>query len=144
MYMSRLVQDPDDIVVYGRAIGMRHEPGRDDATPEDIRARDWKATWPHYIRVHHAEFVDGSLANGVSLNELMDVLQGDAFASTQRNVVEGTGNVLPRRAYMRQPAVELPSIAKSWLAERFEGACARHGRLSLATLDQLDWPTLGR
>jgi hypothetical protein len=38
----------------------------------------------NYIRVHHAEFVAGTIGNGVSLNELMDEL-GQSFMATQRN-----------------------------------------------------------
>ena len=140
MFMGRLVREPDDILIYGRAVGVSHEPGRDDATSEDIRVRDWKAKWPHYVRVHHAEFVAGSLANGVSLNELMDVLKADAFVSTQRHAREGAGNIDPRRAYMRQAAVELSPHGLSWLEERLERTYARHGRLAPATLEQLDWP----
>jgi hypothetical protein len=71
IFIARLTRDPHDIRVFGRAIGLSHVPGRDDATPEDIARREWKATWPRYIRVYHAEFVAGSMTNGVSLNELM-------------------------------------------------------------------------
>src|SRR5262249_18336623 len=84
-FISRLTRDPNDIRVFGRAIGLRHVPGRDDATPEDVLRRPWKAKWPRYVRVHHAEFVAGSMSNGVSLNELMDSLGSDSFAATQRN-----------------------------------------------------------
>ena len=66
MYIARLTDEPD-IRVFGRAIGLKHVPGRDDATPADIGRRPWKENWPHYIRVHHAEFLSGSMADGVSL-----------------------------------------------------------------------------
>lgn len=74
MFMGRMVHTPNDYLVYGRAIAMRHQKGRDDATQGDIAKRQWKAQWPHYIRVHHGEFVAGTLANGISLNRLMDAL----------------------------------------------------------------------
>ena len=45
----------------GRAVGMKHQPGRDDATFADIECRPWKEKWPRYIRVHHAEFVAGTI-----------------------------------------------------------------------------------
>jgi hypothetical protein len=67
IYNSRLTKGPNDIRVFGRATGLRHMPGSDDATPEDIARRPWKAIWPRYIPFHHAEFVAGSMANGVSL-----------------------------------------------------------------------------
>ena len=69
MFIARLTDEPD-IRVFGRAIGMKHQEGRDDATPADIERRPGIERWPHYIRVHHAEFVAGTMVNGVSLNEL--------------------------------------------------------------------------
>lgn len=144
MFMGRFVREPNDILIYGRAVGMRHKSGHDDATAKDIRVRNWKAKWPHYVRVHDAEFVRGSLANGVSLNELMDVLKEDAFASTQRHARKGVGNTDPRRAYMQQPAVELSPQGMACLNERLERAYAKHGRLARATLEQLDWPAMPR
>ena len=82
-------------------------PFTDDATPADIEKRPWKGKWPHYIRVHGTEFIAGTMGDGVSLNELMDALQADAFASTQRNVARGEGNGNPRREYRQQASVEL-------------------------------------
>lgn len=66
MFIGRLT-DEKDIRIFGRAIGMAYERGRDDATPEDIARRLWKKDWPRYVRVHDAEFVNGTMANGVSL-----------------------------------------------------------------------------
>ena len=40
MFIARLTDEPD-IRIFGRAIGMEHEPGRDDATSSDIARRDW-------------------------------------------------------------------------------------------------------
>lgn len=140
IFIARLTRDPNDIVVFGRAIGMRYVPGRDDATPEDIERRDWKAKWPRYIRVHHAEFVAGTMANGVSLNELMKALGANSFVPTQRNAARGEGNIEPRRAYLQQAAVELSAEGFSWLGERLQAAFDRHGRVPQDDLDKLDWP----
>lgn len=140
MFMGRLVKDPDDTMIYGRAVGIRHEPGRDDATPEDIQLRDWKRKWPHYVRVHHAEFIAGTLDNGISLKELTSALGADAFASTQRNARAGTGNTDPRRAYMQQAAVRLSPEGMAWLDDRFEIAYQQIGKLAQAELQALDWP----
>lgn len=142
MFMGRLVNDPNDILIYGRAVGMHHEPGRDDAVDSDVQMRTWKREWPHYVRVHHAEFLAGTLSNGVSLNELMDALKANAFLPTQRNASRGQGNTDPRRAYMQQAGVELSAQGAAWLNARLQCAYARHGKLSPATLEQLDWPTM--
>lgn len=64
MFMGHLVSGPNDIKVYGRGIAMAYEEGRDDASPKDMARRPWLKRWPHFIRVHDAEFVDGTLENG--------------------------------------------------------------------------------
>ena len=140
LFMARLVEDPNDILIYGRAIGMRYLPSRDDATPEDIALRPWKKSWPRYVRVHHAEFLAGTLANGISLNELMDALDANAFVSTQRNAVTGSGSTDPRKAYRQQAAVELTHQASTWINERLQQAFLQHGKLTPTILGQLDWP----
>ena len=121
---------------------MQHEPERDDATAQEIAKRDWKEKWPHYVRVHHAELIAGSLSDGVSLRELMNAFEADSFASTQRNAATGKGNTNPRMAIRQQAAVELTARAANWLNDQLEAAFERHGRLSPSTMEQLDWPEL--
>ena len=140
MFMDRLVKRPKDVLIFGRAVGLRHQPGRDDASPEELALRDRQEKWPHYVRVHHGEFVAGTLANGVSLNEMMDTLGPDSFASTQRNAQAGFGNTNPRGAFRQQAAVELTPQALEWLNEKLERAFERHGRIPPDVLAGLDWP----
>ena len=144
LFMGRIVKDPNDILIYGRAVGMRHVPGRDDATPEDISLRSWKESWPHYVRVHHAEFLAGTLSNGVSLNVLMDELKFNAFVPTQRNAAKGSGNTDPRKTYRQQAAVELTTLATAWMNDRLQKAFLEHGTLATAILEKLDWPQVSR
>ena len=113
---------------------MAYKPVRDDATPAEIKLKPWKEQWSRYIRVHHAEFVDGTIANGVSLNELMDTLKADSFASTQRNAAHGEGNTNPRHAYSQQAAVKLSPEGLSWLGNRLEAAFEAHGKVSRESL----------
>jgi len=141
MFMGRLVNNSADIMIYGRALAIRHEPGRDEATPADLKKRDWKKDFPYYIRVHHAEFMDDTLRNAIPLRELMDTFGSASFMSTQRNAENDIGgNTNPKRAYMRQPSVELTPQAASWLNERLERVYAIYGKLSPAVLAELDWP----
>jgi PLD-like domain len=141
MFMGRLVHSPNDTKIYGRAIAMSHEPGRDDASKEDIERRPWKAQWPHYIRVHSAEFLSGPLENGVSLAQLMDTLGSQAFGSTAENAARGHGNTNPRRAIRQAPAARLSAIGLHWLNEQLELAFLEAGKLSPAQLTSLDWPS---
>jgi hypothetical protein len=141
MFMARMVKDPTDMLIFGRAVGQRHVPGRDDATAADIDYRAWKKDWPHYIRVHHGEFVAGTLANGVSLNALMTALGPDSFAVTQRHAARGRGNTNPRRAYLQQAAVELTAEGFAWLNHELESAFTRYGKLAPADLAALDHPS---
>ena len=139
MFISRLVKGPD-IRIFGRALALKHEKERDDATQADIDLRPWKTRWPHYIRVHHAEFVAGTMENGVSLAELMDTLGSDSFATTQRHASRGHGNTNPRRSLMQQPAVRLSHDGLEWLNSRLQDAFDLHGRVPIHALPHLDWP----
>lgn len=143
MYMARLVKDPNDILIYGRAEGMRYIPGRDDATAADVKRKPWKEDWPHYIRVRHPEFIDGALNDGVSIADLKHQLGSDAFATTQRNEKRGYGNTDPNRAYLRQPAVELSPEGIAWVEDHLNEQFTRQGKLDRARLDTADlyWPS---
>lgn len=140
LYMGRMVRHPNDILIYGHAVGRAYVADRDDAPPEEIRRRPWKTDWPHYIRVTAPVFVDGRLANGVSLNELMETFGSDSFASTQRNRRSGAGNTNPRLAYRQLAVVELSPKAARWLDAKFAEHLAVHGQLKAADLADLDWP----
>jgi hypothetical protein len=140
MYIARLTSGPNDIRIFGRAVALAHVEGRDDATPSDIELRPWKAQWNRYIRVYDAEFVAGTMGNGISLNELMETLDADSFAATQKNARAGSGNTEPRRAYLQQAAVQLSQQGADWLHARFEAAIARYGRVPAVELQELDWP----
>jgi hypothetical protein len=142
LFMGRLVARPNDTMIFGRAIGMKYQDGRDDATDADIKKRTWKVKWPRYIRVHDAEFIDGTLGNGISLSELMDDLGANAFASTKRNLEAGVGNTNPRTAYAQQAQVELSPAAIGWLNSRFDQTLKRFGRISRDQLAKLDWPRI--
>ena len=142
MFMGRMMKDPDDIIIYGRAIGLKHVENRDDASLEDIKLRDWKTDWPHYIRVHQAEFIGGILANGISLNELMKELGYNSFASTQRNALDGQGNINPRKSYMQKAAIKLTQLSTNWVNKRLEQAFEEYGKITPSELEKLDWPSI--
>lgn len=141
LFTARLVKDPDDVLIFGRAIGMAHVEGRDDATAAEIDARPWKTEWPHYIRVHHGQFIAGPLAHGIRLGKLMDELGVDAFTSTQRNLRRGVGNLNPRASVRQKPAIRLTSEAAAWVTQRLEHAFDIYGSVPAEQLAALDWPS---
>lgn len=140
IFVGRLVGRPNDTMIFGRVIGRKHRPGQDDATPEDVSRRPFKERWPHYVRVHHGQFVAGTMRNGVSLTELMNNLGAESFASTSRNAAAGNGNTDPRLAFRQQAHIKLTSQAATWVTARLEEAFRLHGRVPTDELDQLDWP----
>ncbi|MCY4578047.1 MAG: phospholipase D family protein [Chloroflexi bacterium] len=142
IFIGMFTRDPYDIRIFGRATGMAYKEIRDDATAADKERREWKNEYPHYIRVHDAEFVDGPMANGVSLGELMEALGEESFASTKRNAARGEGNTDPKKAYRQQPAVELSPEGLMWLNEHLQSALESHGKVPRARLSALDWPDL--
>lgn len=138
--MARLVKNPNDIIVYGRAKGKQHIPVDDDATTKEKTDKEWKTQYPHYIRVKNPEFLDGCLMNGISLSELMEELKADAFASTKRNFTKGHGNTDPRKAIRRKPGIELTPQGFRWLNMQLEQAFTQIGKLPQEKLSGLDWP----
>ena len=119
--------------------GLKHEPGRDDAARRDLKQRDWRSKWPHYIRVHHAEFVAGTMENGVSLGKMMDTLKADSFVPTQQNAASGDGNTNPRRSIRRKADARLTDQSYRWLSKRLQAAFETHGRIK-----ESKWPKRGQ
>ena len=140
VFIGWFTRNPNDIRIFGRAIGKEHQEGRDDASDDDKRKMEWKHEWSRYVRVHHAEFVEGTLENGVSLYEMMDKLEANSFETTKRNACNHKGNTNPRRAYGQRPDVRLSGEGSAWLNQRLQQAFETHGRISQGKLDQLDWP----
>ena len=139
MFIGYFTQD-SDIRVFGRAIAKEHVPGTDDENPENLEENDWRINYPHRNRVHSAEFVAGTLANGVSLNELMKSNRHNSFASTKRNYERRTGNRDPHRAYLQQARVQLAAEGHMWLEERLQEAFKTYDKVSQHELDDIGWP----
>jgi hypothetical protein len=135
MFMGHLVSGPNDILIYGRGIARAYEERRDDASSQDITLRPWLARWSHFIRVHDVEFVDGTLANGVPLSELMDELGPYAFGPTAENADRGIGNVDPRKSIRQAAAIRLSEAGTSWLNEELETRFREFGKLPGNKLD---------
>ncbi len=129
MFLSRMVI-PNDYRIYGQAIGRAHDPDRDMASAADLARMPWKSKWPYYVRIHSPRCIDATLGDGISLAEMMDDLGPHSFAPTSRNFAANDGrNIVPRRALMQQPQVELTPDAIAWISERLDSAFLKHGTI---------------
>ena len=142
IFMAWATRDPTDYRIFGWAVGMKHRPGRDYVTLADLKLRPHSEHWPYYIRVDHAEFVAGTLDNGVSLYQMMKELGADSFVRTQEKAAHGEVNINPRKSYDNRAHVTLSAEGLSWISERLQEAFDTHGKVPKAALDQLDWPTV--
>lgn len=141
MFIARMVHSPNDILIYGRAVAYKHQPGRDDASAADIKRRYWKDEWSHYIRVRDPEFISGKLEDGISLHQLMDELGAEVFSSTSENSKQGLGrNTDPKKSIWRKAHILLTDRAGNLLNARFNQSLALHGRIPISKLEQLYWP----
>jgi len=141
--MGRYVEAPDDVLIFGRAHGMQHVDGRDQASRADLEERPWKKDWPVYIRVINPEFIDGQFSHGVPLSKLMNDLWSETFASASRRAAEtGRNDIDPRDSLPQQTQLELTPRAIRRLSDRLEQCFEVHGKISKDNLALLDWPTI--
>ena len=131
----------NDHRIFGWAIATKHRDDIDKATDEDIVRHPWRKEYGSYIRVDEegfeAEFLDGTMENGISLYELMGALGSDSFASTQRHVATSKGNTDPHQPIRRKPDVQLSEKARAWLTDKLQEAFARHGKIPLVYTENL-------
>jgi hypothetical protein len=131
--MARIAA-PDDLLIFGSAIGWRHRDDEDVASVAEIEARPWKEKWANYVRVHTARFINAELGVGVSMREMMTELGSDSFQSTQQNAESGSGNTDPFAAYLRKPGMLLTSISREWIDRRLEALFRQHGEVDLSPI----------
>lgn len=137
MVIGRLVQ-PADIQIFGVARGLQHDDKRDVASEDDIAVRAWKRDWPNYVRVYDAQFVAGTLANGVSLNRMMTAFGPRSWRATLENERAGRGNLNPWTAYSRKAGMQLSEEAHQWLQRELKVQFEIHGVIPQADLDQAE------
>ena len=142
VFISRMTKKPNDHRIFGWAIATKHRDGLDEATDEDIARCSWRKEYGSYIRVDEegfeAEFINGTMKEGISLYELMKALESDSFASTQRNASAGKGNTDPRKSIARKPHIQLSEKGFSWLTEKLQEAFTRHGKLTVSGIEKFD------
>lgn len=146
MFAARLGTNADgkhETWVYGRAIGSKHRIGQDKAAPDEIRQRSWLESWPYYVRVHSAEFVNGTFGNGVPLFEFLREVGPIAFETTKARMARGE-NPNPMLSLRNQAQVRLSVEGFRELNVRLERCFAEYGKVPPAKLAELDWPEWAR
>ncbi len=141
IYFAGLVKGPNDIMIFGRAVGHPHKPGRDDATTREIKKRPFKGKYPHYIRTTKPELLDANLNDGVSLSALMKKFGYNSFATTLRHQLAGKGNTNPRSSYSQQASVVLTADSDKWLNQQLNRRFSMHGKIDINQNKKLDWPS---
>jgi len=140
VYMAYITKNPRGIAIYGRAEGIAHKEGRDDATPKDKKRWQFLKWWPHYIRVFHSVFLDGRLSECIRLDDIIRRHESMAFASTARNKKSGSGNTNPNKAIMQQPGVEITPQAAQTLKNLFDRKILKLGTVPDSFIERLDKP----
>ena len=142
VFISRMTKKPNDHRIFGWAVATKHRDGLDEATDEDIARYSWRKEYGSYIRVDEegfeAEFIDGTMEDGISLYDLMKRLGSDSFASTQRNALAGKGNTDPRKSIARMPHIQLSEKGFAWLTNELQEAFARHGKITMSDIEKPD------
>ena len=141
MFISRLTDEPG-MRIFGRAIATRHRDGIDIVSKKDLERSSWKKRWPYYVRLHDAEFLNGTMRNGISIYELTEELGVESFARTQERARNGERNIDIRGTWQQKPHIRLSEQGFMWLNERLQAAFERHGTIAEATLAGLDKPDL--
>ena len=142
MFISRMTKNPNDHRIFGWAIATEHNDERDKATDEDIAQRSWRKQYGSHIRVDNevfeVEFIDGTMKDGISLNEFTDTLWSDSFAPTQENILKGEGNTNPRNAMARKSHMRLSEDGFAWLTDKLQEAFAKHGKITASDIEESD------
>ncbi len=130
VFMARMTKDPNDYLIFGRAITHVHHDQRDIASGEDIKHIPWLKNWPILVRVKEPKFIDSTFANCPKLKNLMNDLGYDSFASTKRKFDNGCININPKKTLMRKGDVILSASGAQWMELAFQKALKKEGQVN--------------
>ena len=120
VYLARMVKNPNDFSVFGKAEAVKFKDGRDEASENEIKARGWRKDLPIYLRVNNPIFIDGSMRDGVFLYDIIKHIDYNAFASTLRRYKKGERNIRPKNSLSQQAYIELTYEGALWIEERLQ------------------------
>ena len=141
IFMARMTKDPSGYAIFGRAIALKYIEGRDNASEEEIDEREFKKKWPIYLRIKEPVFINGTMADGVLLSDLLNKFESKSLLSTKRNADIGKGNVDPKKSLMRKAYVSLTHTSAEWLEQKFNEAISNVGQVDETFIEGLPQTT---
>jgi len=142
VFMARLTKNPNDYAIFGRATALRYKEDRDKASEKEIEERQWKETWPIYLRVKNPVFINGSMADCILMSDLLSRFDYDSFSSTRKRFDNGEEYIKPTKSLMQKPYIKLTHNAAEWLEQRFNNTINNIGQVDDGFLLSLPNTTL--
>ncbi|SHM80446.1 phospholipase D-like domain-containing protein [Polaribacter sp. KT 15] len=137
VFMARMTKEPNDYVIFGRAISYTHDKNRDIASKEDIKHIPWLKEWPILVRVKNPVFIDSIYGNCPKLFNLIEELDYDSFASTRIKYDKGIRNINPKNTLMRKGDVILSESGAQWMELAFKKAIEQEGEVEKTLIAKL-------
>jgi len=129
IFMARMTEKPHDYAVFGKATALKYTEGRDIASKQEMAERTWKMNWPIYLRVKDPVFINGTMADGILLSELINQFDYDSFPSTRQRFDDGERDIKPTKSLMRKAYVKLTHNSAAWLEQKFDEAVSNFGQV---------------
>ncbi len=129
IFMARMTENPNDYAIFGKAIALKYVEGRDKASKQEIAERPWKEQWPIYLRVKNPIFINGTMADGILLSDLLSKFDYDSFPSTRKRYDDGELDIKPTKSLMRKAYVKLTHNSAEWLDKKFDETLINIGQV---------------
>jgi hypothetical protein len=136
VFMARMT-NTQDYAIFGRAITYAHNDRRDVANQEDINNIPWLKDWSILIRVKEPIYINSTLKECPKLNDLLNNLDYDSFASTKRRFDRGERNINPRNTLMQKGDVILSNSGAQWMELAFQKAIDNNGKIDEKFINKL-------
>ncbi|WP_461639196.1 phospholipase D family protein [Labilibaculum euxinus] len=141
IFMARMTKNPNDYAIFGKAIALKYTEGRDIASKQEIAERSWKQQWPIYLRVKNPIFINGIMADGILLSDLLSKFDYNSFPSTRKRYDDGEIDIKPTKSLMRKAYVKLTHNSAEWLDQKLDEALNNAGQVDDEFLKRLPQTT---
>ncbi len=142
IFMARMIENPNDYAIFGKAVALKYTKGRDKASEKEIAERPWKQHWPIYLRVKNPVFINGTMTDGIFLSDLISKFDYDSFPSTRQRYENGEKDIKPTRSLMRKAYVKLTHNSAEWLEQKLGEALSNIGQVDDKFIQNLPRTTI--